>query len=125
MAHQNYNDKEIQELLDIAENGSKTKRNNDTDVENFIRYKGINVGESFVSCSIIYADYCKWKRNPRMGMTQFFSRFKEYFDRKIRKFEVGYMLDANPFDVTQQGYFKARSYLRNLKNVKKKKKQKK
>ena len=124
MGHQNYTDKEIEELIKIVENDTTNPINNnkETDVERFIQYKGIQAGDSFVSCSIIYADYCRWKRNPRMNMTRFFKRFKGYFERKTRKFEVGYMLDANPFDVTPEGYFKARAYLRNLKNVKKRQK---
>ena len=47
-----------------------------------------------------------------MSKVGFFRKFSENFESTTKKGDRGYLLDPEPFDMSQEGHFKARSAAR-------------
>ena len=120
MAQDNLND--IDKLLEIAENSKVVFE--DTDVEKFIREVEIKKGASFVPNYVIYYTYYRWNPKGRVNKNSFFRQFGKHFQKKIIKNERGYLVDDSAFDMSLEGKFKARSFLRKETNGKKENKKK-
>jgi len=119
-------DKELQKLLEIAERPKATKTKEvivrDTDVERYIKKCKIASGETFVANEIIYHHYWRSKSRDRITRAAFFKRFAKYFKRTDTSKGRGYMLDPEPFDLSVEGFFKARALLRKERNDRQKSK---
>lgn len=126
MAQNDYSDKELEKLLEIASQKSKSEITDfkKTDVERFIDKFQIEAGDTFVHNVIIYYTYWKSKQRDRMSRHAFFKRFSQYFDGHFKQNERGYLLNPEPFDISLEGRFNARNLLRKERNVKKKQKKK-
>lgn len=127
MAHQDsITDKELEKLLEIAERPKEKKQviQKDTDVERYIKKFEIKEGDTFVAGYIIYYHYWKSKQRDRMSRVAFFRRFAKYFNSIYKQRAKGYMLDPEPYDLTTEGYFKARALLRREKYERQKEKNK-
>lgn len=115
---------DVDELLKIAESGSKKVRRSNEKVEQYIKEFSIIEGDTFIPCSIIYYHYRQFKKQNYISKLMFFRQFKKSFESTKLNNEVGYYLDDTPFDNTQKGYFKAKAFLRKERDAKKKKKRK-
>jgi len=116
---------DIDSLLEIVESSKERVKFEDTDVEKFIREKGIKEGSIRISSSVIYYDYFLWKnkrnyRNRRM----FFKQFNKHFKTKPYQGEVTYLLDGDSFNLSKEWYFKARAFLRRERDEQQRKKEK-
>jgi len=125
MEHHNLQD-DIEELLKIAESSKTPVKHDNTGAEIYIRDFEIKSGETKVSTYIIYYHYWSNLKNKTKLMSRraFFIQFKKYFERVQTSDGKGYLLDPEPYDLTVQGFFKARALLRRERNGRKKEKSK-
>lgn len=115
----------IEELLKIAESGSEKVRFANTEVEKFIHECGITDGDTKVPTYTIYYHYYLWKNKKKtMSRRRFFLQFKKHFERIQTSDGKGYLLNSEPFDLSVEGFFKARALLRRERHVKEKAKKK-
>lgn len=124
MEYQSLKEIDVDELLKIAESGSEKIRRSNKKVEQYIKHFSITEGDTFVPCSIIYHHYRQFKKQNYLSKIMFFRQFKKIFESAKVNNEVGYYLDDTPFNNTQEGYFKAKAFLRKERDAKKKKKRK-
>lgn len=118
-------DFDVDKLLEIAESGTEKVRFANTEVEKFIHECGITSGDTRVPTYTIYYHYWLWKKKKKtMTRRRFFLQFKKHFERIQTNDGKGYLLNAEPFDLTTTGYFKARALLRRERHVKEKAKKK-
>lgn len=126
--HQDYSEKELEKLLEIAESEpQKETVQRDTDVEKFIKKLDIQDGELFVPNYVLYYTYYhsrKSKTNYTIPKASFLKRFSKYFKSSMKSRERGYYLNEGPFDVSLEGKFKARALIRKQRNAKKGKEKK-
>ena len=121
----------IEALMDIAEKkpakSEKPIKFEDTEVEKFIYECNISEGDKKISTYTIYYNYYVWKKNKRKLMTRraFFLQFMKHFKNIPTDDGRGYLLNEDPFDLTAEGFFKARSLLRRERHARKQKIQKK
>lgn len=114
---------DINKLLEIAESGDEKVRFANTEVEKFIHEMGIESGDTKVPTYTVYYHYYIWKKKRNaMSRVAFFRRFKPHFKQYHHGDTKGYLLNAEPFDLTTMGFFKARALLRRERDVRKRKK---
>ncbi len=108
-------DYDLEKLLEIASSGKPTgiKTENSKKVDKFIRKHGIKSGDTFIPNFIIYHFYLLNTPKNRMPKMTFFKGMARNFEPLSRKRNRGYMLDPEPFDLSQENYFKARAAMRN------------
>lgn len=119
---------EILKLLELAESSNVFNKHKKPDVEKYIKKFKIEDGEKFIPCFVIYFHYRSWKKKDYLTKISFFKSFSKYFDVSHDGSQQGYKLNPAPYDITQEGYFRARTFLRkerDAKKVTKKKKSKK
>lgn len=98
-----------EELLALAKTPIKEnpKLFPETTVHSFINDLGIKVGIDKVPAGIIYNRYLQWaainKFKP-IGKPKFFNIFKEFFKSPRNRWVRVYMLDATPFDMSDEAY---------------------
>lgn len=127
MARQNSQADEIEELLQIAEAKPEVKvKFEDTEVEQFIHECKIVKGETKVPTQVIYLTYTEWRKKKKLKhRNHFFIQFKKHFENKLIEGGQSYLLNPEPFDLTQEGYFRAMKQLRRERYERKKKNKKK
>lgn len=120
---QHTSDKDIQKLLEIAESSSEPVKFEDTDVELYIRECAIEAGETLIPTYMIYHNYVIWCRNVSKKpytRNKFFRQFRKHFEFKKTSNGNEYFLNPDEFDLSQQGYFRARALLRKERDAQKK-----
>lgn len=112
---------DIDKLMEIATSSSEKVEFEDTEVEKFIHDFGIQAGDTRVPTYTIYYHYDVWrKQRKRRGRKTFFNQFNKHFEKIKDTYGMVYMLDPEPFDMTPEGYFKARKLVRKEKNARRK-----
>ena len=116
---------DIDSLLNIASAPKPKKiKKEDPEVLNFINEVGIKSGKTRVPTYIIYYRYTLWKKNKLKTRKLFFKHFAIHFKKTQVHHGVGYLLNGDPFDLTPQGFFKARALLRKERHDRQKEKAK-
>lgn len=124
MAHRNLN--ELEELLKLAEaSNAELVELKNTDVNKYIKHFNIKAGKDFVRTYIVYYHYRQWRKTNNMSRLKFLKQFNYIFKKEKKNNEFGYYLDSEPFDITIEGYFKARAFLRRERSAKEKRKKSK
>lgn len=118
---------DIEELLKLAEAKPEVKiRFEDTEVEKFILEMKITAGETKVPTYTIFYKYVLWKKKRGMlSRNAFFRQFQKHFEKTPTDDGIAYRLNPDQFDLTTDGYFKARNQLRRERYDRKKKNKKK
>jgi hypothetical protein len=122
------NNDEIEKLLEIAERTERRPskyKTKDGQVDRYIEENNIKAGKTRVPGYIIYFHYFTWKEYNRRSRQSFFRAFGKFFEKTQIQHGTGFFLDPAPFDLTPEGYFKARALLRRERNDVKREKQKK
>ena len=126
---QNLNDN-IEKLLEIVEKGNqpvRTKQKVDKSlkyVQRYIQANNIKPGDTCVDSVIVYYHYYNWvkTRATRVARKKFLIEFGKYFEKTYNSGGRCYKLNPEPFDITPEGYFKARALYRRQKQHGKRKK---
>lgn len=113
MVPHNSDDDEIAKLLEIASTPKKKITKTNPEIDDFIFENNILAGKKKIPSYIVYYRYflCKKTREriPRL-------KFLHYFGTKFTKTKtddgMGYLLNPKGFDLTPQGFFRARAFLR-------------
>lgn len=113
---------DIDKLLELAESANVFNKHKKPDVEKYIKKYSIEDGEHFIPCFLIYYHYRCWKKKDYLTKITFFKSFSKFYSPKHDGTQQGYKLNPAPFDITQEGYFKARAFLRKERDVKNNKK---
>lgn len=118
---------ELKKLLELAESSNEKVKFEDTEIEQYIHENNIEKGTVKISSDLIYYSYYRWKlfKKDRISRRKFFVQFKKHFEGVRTSYGKGYLLNPEPFDLTQEGYFRARALLRRERDVRKKVKEKK
>lgn len=118
---------EIDQLLAIVDRPRREPRYkiHDQQVDRFIKEVGVKAGTTRIPAYIIFYTYFVWKGYNRRTRLSFFRVFGKLFQKTQVFKSVGYLLDPKPFDLTPEGFFKARALLRRERNDSKRKKEKK
>lgn len=123
MAHQD-STIDLDKLLEIAESSEEPVKFEDTEAEKYIAAEGIESGDKRIPTFTIYYHYHCWNKNKKKLLTRrkFFLQFKKHFQSIQTSDGKAYLLNPEPFDLTREGYFKARALLRRERSVRKKEK---
>lgn len=121
MPRQNLDIDKLMEIA-VAEDQPRPRRVKPTNVTKYIREVGITSGDTKIPAYIVYYHYYMWGKTKRNTVTRgrFFRQFGEHFERTETDHGRGYLLDPTPFDLSTEGFFKARRHLRRIMNDKKK-----
>jgi len=81
--------------------------------------------EHKVRAAAIYELYCKWKKNRNVqSRTKFFTDFAKLFKKKVGASYTYYLVDPEPFDLSDEAYWQERKRQRKEhRNAKKKEKE--
>jgi len=119
---------DIDKLLELAESSTEKVKFEDTEVEQYLSENGIKAGEGKIPTYVIYYHYYLWKTNKRklVPRRSFLLQLNKHFEKTSGLYNEGkrYLLDPEPFDMSQTGYFKARALLRRERDGRKKEKSK-
>lgn len=115
---------DLDSLLELAADKPKKKRVRKVtqikDVDEFIAANKIVSGRTKVPTDLIYFHYFLWKKTRLVNRTEFFRYFKTKFKQSRNTYGLCYLLNHHAFDLTPQGYFRARAYFRKQRDDKKK-----
>jgi hypothetical protein len=126
MAQRNLSDADLELLLEIAEASDRDLIElKNTDVNRYVKKFNIKPGNDFVRGYIVYYHYYNSKVDKKMTRVNFLRQFSLVFEKVKKGNEHGFMLDGEPYDLTTEGYFKARALFRRLIDAKKGKARKK
>ncbi len=95
-----------------------------TDAAKFSYAMGIRHGDTPIPAQVVYHAYKQWKgiHNKKSPKLYFFRDFSKLFTRIRTKDGIFYMLEPQPFDLTESTYWLIRAELRHEKSRKKNKK---
>jgi hypothetical protein len=116
----------IDALLEIATKPKTRKLNipkQNPEIDKFIEECNIVSGKKKISTAIIYYRYYLHKHIRLIPRHKFFKYFNTKFEKVKTSDGMTYLLNPKGFDITPQGYFRARAYLRQEKDEKKKQKE--
>jgi hypothetical protein len=120
------NNDDIQKLLEIATSSNEPIKHDNPEVLQFIEELGITSGTAKVPTYTLYYTYVLWRdKRKKLNRPTFFKETAKYFDRVQGSGTNNYLLNAEPFDLTTEGFFAARAQLRRERYAKEKKKNKK
>jgi len=120
------NNEDIQKLLDIATSSNKPVKHDNPEVLQFIDELGIVPGTTKVPTYTLYYTYILWRGNrKKLSRLLFFRETAKHFDRVQGSGTNNYLLNAEPFDLTPEGFFAARAQLRRERYAKEKRENKK
>lgn len=115
------NNIDLDTLLNIASTPKLKKvkpKKTYPEIDTFISEFKIEAGKAKIPTYIIYYKYYLWKQMARVPRLKFITYLKTKF-QKIKTVDgMGFLLNPKPFDLTPQGYFKARAILRNERDEK-------
>lgn len=118
----------VEDLIRLATKSSDTiVMDKLTEAGKFIYALGIKHGREQISAQLIYYTYKQWKgwEAKKQPKPLFFKDFKRYFNPHRSKDGTHYLLDATPFDTSEEVFWLIRSEIRNERAQKRKKEQKK
>lgn len=90
------------------------------EIDSFISEFKIESGKKKIPTYVIYYKYHLWKQTQRLPRLKFLQYFKTKFQKIKTDDGMGFLLNPKPFDLTPQGYFKARAILRRERDERKK-----
>lgn len=116
-----------EELLAIAQGQPFELESKATEASKFIYQLGIKHGDKKISALIIFDEYKKWKGwdQKRQSRYRFFRDFSKYFQSVRAKDGMYYLLNPEPFDLTQEHFFQIKAELRRERSAEKRQKAKK
>lgn len=91
------------------------------EIDNFVKECNVSPGKGRIPTYIIYYSYYLHKNIRLIPRNKFFTYFKTKFEKTRTEDGVGYLLNPKGFDLTPQGFFKARAFLRKERDEAKKK----
>lgn len=115
------NNIDLDTLLDIASAPKLKKvkpKKTYPEIDTFISEFKIEAGKKKIPTYVIYYKYYLWKKQARIPRLKFLQYFKTKFQKIKTDDGMGFLLNPKPFDLTPQGYFKARAILRNERDEK-------
>jgi len=116
MGHRTLNDlDDIDKLIELAEKPKEKKvkpTKINPEIDSFISESGITSGKKKIPSYIIYYRYSAWKKTRLIPRLKFLNYFKTKFEKTKTVDGIGYLLNPKGFDLTPQGYFRARAFLR-------------
>lgn len=119
---------EIDELAKIAQIPTKEPvvQKELNEAEKFAQANNVKPGNTKVAAMFIYEKYRKWRHNKNMlNRISFFKYFAQTFTKVVTPEGSAYMLDPEPFDMSQKAYWDARRKIRQEKENAQKEKDKK
>ena len=124
MAHRNsLTDDELMELALKGNVSTKTSKRT-KEIERFITKFQIKPGDELISPNIVYYHYFYSRQRDKMSEVAFYKIFGKYFDKEKKGPYVYYKLDPSSFDLSPDGLFRAKVFLRKRKYERKKNKKK-
>lgn len=107
----------IEELLEMAETEPEKEiapKKALSEAHMFVLANDIKESDTEkVRAAAIYELYCHWKKNKNLqSYTKFFTDFGKLFKRKQGANYVYYFVDPEPFDLSEEAYWRERSRLR-------------
>lgn len=90
------------------------------EIDTFISEFKIEAGKKKIPTYIIYYKYYLWKQQARIPRLKFITYLKTKFQKIKTDDGMGFLLNPKPFDLTPQGFFKARAILRRERDERKK-----
>lgn len=114
MAHRN-SDIDIEKLLELATKPKVRKVKElkpNPEIDKFILECNIETGKKKVSADIVYYRYYLYKNIRLIDRRKFFKYFSTKFQKARTNKDVTYLLNPKGFDLTPQGHFSARAFLR-------------
>jgi len=129
MAHpkfQHVNLEEIDKLLEIASQPKERKvkkQKTNPEIDEFINIHTITEGTKRIPSYIVYYRYYLWKKIRLINRKKFFNYFKTKFTKTKTDDGIGYLLNPKGFDLTPEGFFRARAFLRKERDEQKKENQ--
>ena len=103
-------DEELEKLLALA-SGEEGAAEPVGPVEEFVLAKGIKEGDTKVIPYQVWTEYVKWARQP-IGRRTFFREFKKLFKQYRWGEKRFYKLNSEPFDWSEDAYWKLRAAIR-------------
>lgn len=97
------------------------------EMDKFFQECSILSGKKRIPAVIIYYRYFIWKKINLVNRKKFFNYFNSKFEKTRAGTGTVYLLSPKGFDLTPSGYFRARAFLRDIKEheeTKRKEKQK-
>ena len=118
---------DIDKLIELAENIKPVVKEPKThpEIDEFIEYLKIKSGRKRVPSHIIYFHYYLWQPKRRVSRRTFITYFKTKFKQTKTDHGIGFFLDPRPFDLTPQGFFRSRAFMRKERDEKRKENTKK
>lgn len=108
-----HNSDDIDKLLQIAEAPPPKKEPKaNPEIDRFIAAVKLHNGKTRVPDYIIYYTYFIWKETRLIPRRKFFRYLTTKFKRTQIKYGKAYFLDPRPFNLTTEGHFLARAYMR-------------
>jgi hypothetical protein len=112
--------------MEIATSSTAPIKHDDPEVLQFIEELGITSGTAKVPTYTLYYTYVLWRdKRKKLSRLLFFRETAKHFERVQGKGTNNYLLNAEPFDLTPEGFFAARAQLRRERYAKEKRKNKK
>lgn len=118
-----HNSDDIDKLLELANHRPKPAKlpKVNPEIDSFISQLKITSGKKRIHNSIIYHRYFTWKKSDTfIAKRSFFDYFSTKFKKERTKDGLVYLLNPVVFDLTPQSHFRARAFLRKLKDERKK-----
>lgn len=123
MAQRNSNE-DIDKLLEIA-SAPKVRKvkpiKTNPEIDKFIADSVILPGKTRVPTYMVYYRYYLWKKIKLVPRLKFINYLKTKFEKTRTDDGVGFLLNPKGFDLTPQGFFRARAHLRRERDEKQKK----
>jgi len=114
---------DLDKLLELASAKPKVqekKPQSNPEIDKFIQELNILAGKKKVPTYVVYYSYYLWKKTRLIPRRKFINYFKTKFEKIKTDDGIGFLLNAKSFDLTPQGFFKARALLRKEQHEQKK-----
>lgn len=116
---------DVDKLLEIVTAPRKVKPSKAyPEIDQFILETNVTVGKRRIPTHIIYYTYAMWKKTRLVPRLKFINYFKTKFTKVKTDHGIGFLLSIKGFDLSPQGFFKARAFLRKERHEKELKKKK-
>ena len=106
MASSESQNKELDELLALVEDGRGQESAELNEAERFVISAGIKEGDVPVQAIIVWFRYKQWAKKP-ITRWKFYTQFKKLFRSHYKQHQSAryYYLDPAPFDLSQDAYW--------------------
>ena len=112
-------DEDIEKLLELAKDQPAKPKpiKANPEIDSFIAECKVTSGSKKIPSYIVYYQYVIWKKNYRLvSRAKFLAYFRTKFEKVQTDDGIGYRLNPKGFDLTPQGFFKARALYRKEKD---------